>query len=161
MAALSEGTTEAINKMVSESQDDWWRDQFALAALRMFSMGDEGCKLLQSTTQWPQHELVAKFCWDVADAMMKEREKRYVKVGAVPAVGGRMGEVMAGSVYEVTITAEFVTGCTGSSLESAAKGAQDLLIEELKRAQIATDESGGLFRVRVIDVKAEDLKSSG
>ena len=54
------------------------RDEIALVAMRLFSMDSEGVRMLQ-TGNYPQHHVVAKFCYDLADAMIDEGHKRDVE----------------------------------------------------------------------------------
>lgn len=50
------------------------RDFFAAQAIHCFQMNDvELRKLLNG--HFPMHEVVAKFCYGLADAMLKERDK--------------------------------------------------------------------------------------
>lgn len=51
------------------------RDDFACEAIGLFPLGDSDLvKLGQGWT--PDHKVVAKFCYDLADAMIEERRKR-------------------------------------------------------------------------------------
>lgn len=50
------------------------RDWFAGQTIRIFSMTDDDVgDLVRGRT--PRHDLVAAFCYGLADAMLKEREK--------------------------------------------------------------------------------------
>lgn len=51
------------------------RDWFASQALHQFSLSDLEVFRLQHGTR-PDFELIARFCYDTADAMMAERAKR-------------------------------------------------------------------------------------
>ena len=62
-------------KSNSDIKDAVWRDRFAGQALRLFTMMDEDIQKLQAGAA-PQHKKVAKFCYDLADAMLAERRKR-------------------------------------------------------------------------------------
>mgnify|MGYP001584492729 CR=1 FL=1 len=55
--------------------DNEFRERAALAALRMFKADGEVIARLQHGES-PQHELVAKFCYGLADAMVRERNRR-------------------------------------------------------------------------------------
>lgn len=57
------------------------RDRFALQALGQFSITEECVEMLQQG-RYAQHELVAKFCYGVADAMLKERDKHSTEQSA-------------------------------------------------------------------------------
>ena len=48
------------------------RDLFAAQAIRCFTINDEEVAKLLAGVQ-PRHDIVAKFCYDLADAMMKQR----------------------------------------------------------------------------------------
>ena len=50
-------------------------DWFAGQAIQLFSLTPESMRDLMNG-QPPDHEFVAKFCYDLADAMMAERDKR-------------------------------------------------------------------------------------
>ena len=50
------------------------RDKFADSAIKLFPFDKENIKQLQAGGQ-PQHELVAKYCYELADAMLAERER--------------------------------------------------------------------------------------
>ena len=51
------------------------RDFFAAQAIHCFTLNDvEVTKLLSG--EYPRHDLVARFCYGLADAMMAQRNKR-------------------------------------------------------------------------------------
>lgn len=52
------------------------RDIYAGLAINCFSLDNDDVRKLQSHNSYAQHELVAKFCYDLADAMITERRKR-------------------------------------------------------------------------------------
>lgn len=56
-------------------RDEEFRSKAALTALRLFSMGDKEVEMLKQG-EYPQHALVAEFCYGVADAMVAERRRR-------------------------------------------------------------------------------------
>ena len=49
------------------------RDYFAGRAMTLFPFDEEDIAMLQSGIK-PQHNIVAKFCYDLANAMIEERE---------------------------------------------------------------------------------------
>lgn len=51
------------------------RDHFAGEALSIFEFDVDTLRLLQAGHE-PNHEPMAKFCYGLADAMLKEREKK-------------------------------------------------------------------------------------
>ena len=53
---------------------DILRDEFAGRAISLFPMDRDDIKSLQAG-EIPDHRLVADFCYDLADAMIAEREK--------------------------------------------------------------------------------------
>lgn len=62
-------------EVVSSSDDDEFHQHMLIQALGLFEMDDECVEMLQHG-QYPQHELVVKFCYGIADAMLAERVKR-------------------------------------------------------------------------------------
>lgn len=50
------------------------RDYFAAKAINLFSLNDQELELIRSGVR-PGHYLVAKFCYELADAMLAERSK--------------------------------------------------------------------------------------
>lgn len=62
-------------KCTTSSDDDEFHQHVVIQALGLFRMDDECVGLLQRG-QYPQHELVVKFCYGIADAMLTERIKR-------------------------------------------------------------------------------------
>lgn len=51
------------------------RDFFAAQAVHCFTLNDVEVAKLRSG-QYPRHDLVAKFCYDLADALLQQREQR-------------------------------------------------------------------------------------
>jgi hypothetical protein len=51
------------------------RDYFAAQALGLWMVDDEDLKKIKCGLE-PDHELIAKFCYDLAEAMLKERTRR-------------------------------------------------------------------------------------
>lgn len=51
------------------------RDYFAAQAVGLFQLNDENIKAMMMQQGSPMHDLVAQFCYGLADAMMKERGK--------------------------------------------------------------------------------------
>lgn len=51
------------------------RDYFAAQAVHCFQLDDASINVIIKGAGTPMHEVVAKFCYDFADAMMKERER--------------------------------------------------------------------------------------
>lgn len=53
------------------------RDKFAIAAIYCFTLNDDGvAKLLSPEGGYPRHDVVAKFCYDLANTMIAERRRR-------------------------------------------------------------------------------------
>lgn len=50
------------------------RDYFAGQAIHCFVLNDAEVEKLTTHTEFPRHDLVAKFCYALADAMMRERD---------------------------------------------------------------------------------------
>jgi hypothetical protein len=50
------------------------RDYFAARAICLFPLGDAEVRMLAEGVK-PQHEVVAAFCYGLADAMLAERNK--------------------------------------------------------------------------------------
>lgn len=51
------------------------RDYFAAHAVHCFQLDDASINVIIRGAGTPMHEVVAKFCYDFADAMMKERRR--------------------------------------------------------------------------------------
>lgn len=51
------------------------RDYFAAQAVHCFQLDDASINVIIKGAGTPMHEVVAKFCYDFADAMMKERSR--------------------------------------------------------------------------------------
>lgn len=51
------------------------RDYFAAQAIHCFQLQDKDMDILVHEQGRPMHEVAAKFCYGLADAMMKERER--------------------------------------------------------------------------------------
>ena len=51
------------------------RDKFADSAISLFPLADDDVRALVSGAMRPRHDIVAKFCYDLADAMLEERKK--------------------------------------------------------------------------------------
>lgn len=49
------------------------RDMFAVQAISLFPLSERDVSALQNG-ETPNHRLVAKFCYELADAMMAERQ---------------------------------------------------------------------------------------
>ncbi len=52
------------------------RDWFAGRAINLFSLTDAKADELVEGTMLPRHDIAAKFCYNLADAMIAERDKR-------------------------------------------------------------------------------------
>lgn len=59
------------------------RDYFAAKSIALFGLEEPHIKKLQEGHR-PDHTLVAKFCYDLADAMLKERERPIIQEHAAP-----------------------------------------------------------------------------
>ena len=51
-------------------------EKFAASALRMFTIDGIAARKIENGEE-PNHELVVKFCFNLAEAMILERDKRY------------------------------------------------------------------------------------
>jgi hypothetical protein len=56
--------------------DEEFRDSVVLAALGMFSMNEKDMHYLRQGNSSPKHDLIARFCFDLADAVVKEKRQR-------------------------------------------------------------------------------------
>lgn len=52
------------------------RDYFAGQAIGLLVLDSTNIRSLQENKGYPMHELVADFCYNLADAMLKRREKK-------------------------------------------------------------------------------------
>ena len=52
------------------------RDWFAGQAVGCFFLDKENMVVLMNNAGWPRHDMVASFCYGLADAMLAEREKK-------------------------------------------------------------------------------------
>lgn len=73
--ACSEGVEIHYGSKVGADPGMSLRDYFAAKAINLFSMDEEAVTLWMSGKQAPIHDYVAKFCYQLADAMLAERAK--------------------------------------------------------------------------------------
>lgn len=57
---------------------DWMslKDYFAAQAIDLFSLSDEELDQIKNKGYAPNHKFVAKFCYDLAEEMLRERMRR-------------------------------------------------------------------------------------
>lgn len=68
-------TLKQMVKHVGDDAESRLRDLFAGRALGLFPLSDQNLAALQNGRR-PNHALVARFCYDAADALIAERKKR-------------------------------------------------------------------------------------
>lgn len=71
---FSYGSDETI-----KVSDGLLRDFFAGQAIHCFTLTSENVAQLEQGVGSPQHDLVATFCYALADAMLKARERKAIK----------------------------------------------------------------------------------
>lgn len=68
-----------MNKEKLDNLPKGWmslKDCFAAQAISLFSLSDEELDKIKNKGYGPNHQFVAKFCYDLAEEMLRERMRR-------------------------------------------------------------------------------------
>lgn len=72
--AKSDGHRDKTWRIELPESEIGLRDYLAAQAIHCFMLTNENVARLEKGIGYPMHEVVAKFCYGLADAMLRERE---------------------------------------------------------------------------------------